>query len=166
MLANAEISRLLRTTWSADSFLAAIKEALSSTGNIDLHRLLADITAEHIEELIYLESFAKLEVINDFTMQLIRGCVEKIEKLQTLECARSHLETVIAHEKLQRESETARANKVIDNIRQCLQTLSETKCCRNWTCAAEFSCRVEMIGSEAFPSYVLRCAKCRCRHPS
>ncbi|OAA64237.1 BTB/POZ fold protein [Niveomyces insectorum RCEF 264] len=165
-LANEKIKHLLQTTWSAQGFLDAAKEAFSLTGDTALFKLLASTAAIHLEEIIDMESFAELDLPNDFTLQILRSCVGKLKTFKNLQHAQSQLETDLNHERSWRESEAERAGKAMDNINECLQTLYMTKSCRNGNCTATFPCYIEAHGSAYLPSYTLRCARCRCRHKS
>lgn len=165
-LATAEMRRLLDTAWSADDFLEAATEALSTTGDRELHRLFADSAASHLQEIVHMDRFAELDVVNDFTMRLLQGCAETFKALNTLQDRQSELEAQIARETSWHERETARTSRTISNMRECVQTLGKTKFCRYKTCEADFTCIIEEEYHPDYQSYTLRCARCSCRHTS
>jgi hypothetical protein len=179
--ANTKIQHVLETSWSADGFSGIIKEASNSTSDIALHNIMTLTAATHIEELLMLEDFAALEVMSDFSISVIRSTIAahkakedlSTKKLQAIESQLQSAEYRLqsaqqdcAYEKSLRDSETTRAGRVIENIDDCLNTLSMTNTCRNVRCEADFTCYIERGGLAGEPKYTLRCGKCRCRHKS
>ena len=71
--ANTKIEGIIKATGIGDSWPEVVREAIQSTSDNALHRMLALTSAEHIEELIELEDFTALEVMNDFAVTIIRS---------------------------------------------------------------------------------------------
>lgn len=171
-LANEKIEGILETSWTAQGFSTIIKEAFKSTSDKELYNIIALAAASHIEELVELEDFAALEVIGDFAISIMRKTTvtHKVqeglltERLKTAESYLQSIERDYTHEKTLREREATRAHRAIKSIDDCLDTLRDTGACRNTNCDALFTCYVERSGSRDEPSYLLRCAKCRCKH--
>lgn len=69
---------MLRVSWSADAFLGVVGEVLTLNGNRALHELIAAATADHIEELVDVESFAELEVTSSFAVMVLRNCALRL----------------------------------------------------------------------------------------
>ncbi|KAM5354579.1 hypothetical protein ACJ41O_001226 [Fusarium nematophilum] len=112
-LANSKIQCTLRDSWKAESFSHAVKEVLSSNGDAVLQEVMASTAVYHIGELVESQSFAGLEVMSDFGIRVLRSCALRIRVIE------SHGQ----HNRLVCEKETFRADRIIDNIDNCLQTL-------------------------------------------
>ncbi|KAI3316453.1 hypothetical protein HD806DRAFT_542230, partial [Xylariaceae sp. AK1471] len=69
--------------WLADAFSDAVMEVSASTGDRALHELIALAAAEHIEELVEVEGFNKLEVMSDFAIQVLRSFAKRIRAVQS-----------------------------------------------------------------------------------
>jgi hypothetical protein len=178
-LANTKIQHILETSWSTNGFSNIVKEAFNSTSDMALHNIMALTAATHIEELLELEDFASLEVMSDFFIGVIRNTIAahkakedlSTQKLQAVESrlqnAESRLQSTeqdCTFEKSLRNRETTRADRIIENINDCVNVLSRTSTCRNIRCEADFTCYIERGGFADEPKYTLRCARCKCRH--
>ncbi|KAJ4195507.1 hypothetical protein NW759_016441 [Fusarium solani] len=112
-LANSKIRCLLGDSWQAESFSHVVEEVLDSTGNVALQEILSSTAADHIGELVESQSFADLEVMSDFAIKVLRSCALRIHETESqLQYNRSVCK------------EAFRAGRVIDNIDNCLRTLS------------------------------------------
>ncbi|RFU25153.1 hypothetical protein B7463_g11194, partial [Scytalidium lignicola] len=158
-LSVSKIQHILQTNWSAVAFCGVVQEALGSTSDKQLHELVASAAAEHIRELIELDSFSDLESMSTFAINVLRGCDKRIQKLETdLAYTKMELHADLTDQKSLLQQETARAGHIIDNVEKCLRVLSRTESCCNGTCNAEFSCYIEQHGRVVEPLYTLRCA--------
>ena len=84
---------------------------------------------------------------------------EGLLRLEILE-----LKEELRTEEIRRQVLQARMHRVIENMRNCVQTLGERDMCRNSTCCADFDCHIEQRGQTHEPVFTLRCAKCCCKH--
>ncbi|KAH7317410.1 hypothetical protein BKA65DRAFT_466379 [Rhexocercosporidium sp. MPI-PUGE-AT-0058] len=169
-LANTKIQRLLETTRSADGFSDVVREVFNSTSDKALREIMASTAATHIEELIGLEDFTALDVMSEFAVSIIQNTSRQLQavksQLQQTESRLRSAEQDCSYEKSLRESETAKADRIVAKINDCLDTLSKTRTCRNVNCSADFTCYIERGGFLDEPKYTLRCARCQCRHKS
>ncbi|KAH6952495.1 hypothetical protein BKA56DRAFT_504789 [Ilyonectria sp. MPI-CAGE-AT-0026] len=111
--ANSKIQCILRDSWQAESFSHVVKEVLSSTGDAILQEDMTSTAADHIGELVESQSFADLEVMSDFAIKVLRNCALRIHEIESqLQYNRSVCK------------EAVRAGRIIDNIDNCLRTLS------------------------------------------
>ena len=178
-LANTKIHHILQTFWSASSFSDIVKEAFNSTSDMALHNIMTLTAAMHIEELLELEDFASLEIMSDFSIGVIQNTIAahkakedlSTQKLQAVESQLQYAESRLqsaeqdcTYERSLRDRETTRADRIIENIDDCVNTLSRTSTCRNVRCESDFTCYIERGGFSEEPKYTLRCARCRCRH--
>jgi hypothetical protein len=167
-LANMKIQHILETTWSAHGFSDVIKEVFSATGDMRLREMITLTAATHIEELVELDDFAALEVMSDFAINIVRNmitaCKAVKSQLKVTEYLLRTAEHDCTYQKSLVDGETMRANRIIENIHNCTNTLRQTSACRNNSCTADFACYIERVGSADEPRYMLRCARCRCRH--
>ena len=178
-LATTRFQHVLETNWSADAFSNVIKEVFNSTNDAALQETVASAAAAHIEELVELPEFAALEVMSDVAIRIIKDMVaaSKVKddlwtersraleaELQSTEHRLRSSEHDRLFEKSLRDSVASRADGIIANIDECLETLYATGSCRNVRCEADFTCYIERGGQPDAPRYTLRCGKCRCRH--
>jgi len=134
---------------------------------------LADTKIQNILETnVEQEDFTMVKVISDFALDILRNLIaaykakEELytQKLQAAESRLRSIENDYTYEKSLRDHESTRTDHVIENINDCLKMLDKTKTCRNPRCDAEFTCYIEQGGTVIEPKYILRCARCRCRH--
>ena len=178
-LANTKIQHVLETSWPANGFSNIVKEAFNSTSDTALHNIITLTAAARVEELLELEDFASLEFMSDFSIGVMRNTIAahkakeelSAQKLQAVKLQLRYLESRLqsaeqdyTHEKLLREREDTRADRIIESIDDCISALARTSACRNVRCEADFTCYVERGGLPQEPKYTLRCARCRCRH--
>jgi len=171
-LADTKIQNILETNWSANNFPDVVEEAFRSTSDTALHKIITSTAAAHIEELVEHEDFATLTVMSDFALGILRNLIAaykvkeelSTQKLQAAESRLRAIEDNYTYDKSLRDRESTRTNRVTENINDCLETLNKTKTCRNARCEAEFTCYIERGGTVNEPKYILRCARCRCRH--
>ena len=180
-LAITKIEKILKTTSSTDAFLEVVRETLTSNNDWALHDMVASIAAAHVEEL----AEEKLDHLNDrthfpaFSLNLMKNKVaahkakeeehKASEELsaQELATARSRIDCLQLECLLERSfgvDAIARANRIIKNNDECRQVLARTRVCRNVRCEFDFLCNIEKGGQENKPRYILRCARCKCRH--
>ena len=178
-LVNTKLQNVLETNWSADGFSHVIKEVFTSTTDKALRNIVSSTVVTHIEELIEHKDFAALEIMSDVAISIIRDIIkankakngllaEKIQVVESqLEATKSRLrssERSYDYEKSVHDSDAFRAARTIEGFNGCITTLSETHKCRNITCNADFACYIERDGPVSEPTYMLRCARCRCRY--
>lgn len=77
-LTTSRIQHMIKTNWSATSFLGVVPEVLGSNGNRALHDLIAATTADHIEELVDVDGFSDLEVTSAFAIKVLRNCALRL----------------------------------------------------------------------------------------
>lgn len=162
-LANAKIQQLNLDEWNAQEFIQGTKETLSSTGDMILHEVMALAAARNITELLKFEEF--IELIDHFGAKVLRHYIKQVEeKICELQLKTMNLQIDLDRQQARVRSTEMRAERIIENINGCLQTLKETDFCRNTTCATNFECFIEQRGQRFEPVYTLRCATCRCKH--
>jgi hypothetical protein len=171
-LANTKIQHVLDTAWSADGFSGIIREVFQCNGDMELRKIMASTVAAHIEELIELDDFVGLDIPSDFVMNIIRHTISTYrvnenlsnQELQVVKAQLREAEYRLQSAKQEEASERSRSDRIIENIGNCCEILSEREVCRNARCDAEFACYIERGGFVGEPIYTVRCAKCRCRH--
>ncbi|AEO54997.1 hypothetical protein MYCTH_39658 [Thermothelomyces thermophilus ATCC 42464] len=152
-LANGKIDQLLRDH-SKDSSLveslpAAIEEAVQSTGDKKLLKVLAVAVADNISALVDMDTFRNLSALSDFAFHVIQDCAQKPRALTTeLRAAQRELDGSKAQIEVFKDHE--------ERFLRLLNLLNNTSQCRH--CRTEFSCIIDAEG------YILRCARCSTRH--
>jgi hypothetical protein len=162
-LTRSKIQQAHLDEWDPNAWLDVTKTALTITGDSDFHDTLAQIFAGHASEFLDKEQGG--EIIGDFGMGVLRHRIQAANmddyrlRLEILELGEE-----LRAEQVRREVLEARLHRVIENMRNCVQTLGERDMCRNGTCHADFDCYIEQRGQTHEPMFTLRCAKCRCKH--
>ena len=168
--ARTKVKNILNTSWSPYYFPIVIREVVNSTKDKELHDILSDVMAAHINELIGLdEDIAPPEVISDFADSILRKLaaatissenrfVQRVEDLES-QLGEAKQQTQLGVRAYEGTSE--RMEHIENDIQHFRQRLNGTTRCRNYNCNADFSCRMEEGGSH---KYILRCTKCRCKH--
>jgi len=77
-LTTSRIQHILKNNWSAPSFLDVVSDVLISNGNMALHDLIASTTADHIEDLVEVDSFSELELTSTFAIKVLRNCATRL----------------------------------------------------------------------------------------
>lgn len=167
-LANSKIENILATGWSAAHFLTVASEILQSNDDKALHKVIALTAAEHIEELIESKKFTKLIDSTHFTafaLAVLQNTVtahrSSADELKTAQFRIQNLERECGLERSNVDRITERSNGIVEKFDECRRVLKRWDNCRNISCNAEFSCWIEGGGES---SYLLRCARCQCRH--
>lgn len=166
LLANQKIQQAYQVKWDAKAFLTSAKEALDNSGDKKLHRMMALLAAQKLEELIASPQLADL--VGDFAAEILRYHAHKFEAVKQ-EQLQNILQEQEAAQKRQAEVQAlsqvaeAKTGRVIANINRLVTLTDDRDYCRNNACGAEFGCYIEQIGDDE-PSYVLRCSWCLCRH--
>jgi len=158
-LANTKIKRLLQEdkSWVGD-LPSAIELATGSTGDEELLGILAAAVAANISTLLGLDQFTSLDVMTDFSIKVLQGCVREILQL-TQAARRSANEVVLLKRRIESlEGQIQQKDWEISKFRRCLTILNQTSECRNITCDSQFLCHIDP------DECILRCARCRCRH--
>lgn len=171
-LANANIRRLFETMWCSDSFLNAIDDAYKFTDDEELRRLVSTTAADHLEELLDLEAFKAPKVDVDLSLSIMRNLLGKhkaekaavSEELRELRRRLEYLELNYASAQRRCDEEAETGERIRQSIKNVRGILLRTKYCRNITCDAEFCCFIEQGGTAGDPNFILRCARCRCKH--
>lgn len=162
-LTRSRIQQLPLDKWDPHVCLEVTRNALDLTGDRAFHKTMALVVAQNIRELLTMEQLG--EIINDFGIDVLRHRTQRFEvdegrlRLQLLQ-----LQEELRMEQVRRESSEARADRIIENIKQCMQSLVDRAICRNNNCRAQFDCYIEQRGQTFEPLFTLRCAACRCRH--
>lgn len=161
--ATSKILDLERNQPNPGGFLAAVKEALDSTGDRNLFDGMALLIAEKADQ--YIDQPGMQDFFNDFALSVIRNLV-RVNSERSAELQREidylHREKLAERERYRKVE--IRADTVKQNINTCREMLRDRNTCRNESCCADFSCYIEQRGTESEPIYVLRCSKCQCRH--
>jgi hypothetical protein len=180
-LANAKIRRIFKKSWFARGFPNVVKAVFDSTADVELRDFMAAVATSRIEELLELESFKALDVPSDFHLKVIHNMAavhsakEKQHSKRAADAEASLKRAAARHEDDHRtaaemqtalQHEAARVNRIIESFESCAQALSDTSSCRNPRCDADFTCYIESGGTSIEPRFLLRCARCRCRHKS
>ncbi|KAK2758975.1 hypothetical protein FQN54_003073 [Arachnomyces sp. PD_36] len=161
--ANTKIENILNVTGLIEGWADIVRTAFDSTSDSELLRIMALTSAEHIEELVELEDFVALGVMNAFITTILRKKLsahrEEVQRLNhiihTLKSDLRTTEANLRHERCVVEQESTKFENLSSNIGSCLSRLSKCHSCRN--CDAAFTCYID-------GSYILRCAKCKCKH--
>jgi hypothetical protein len=181
--ATTKFQKILSTSWSCHDFPTIIREVVNSTRDKELHDILSEVVAVHIDELLELgTNIAPPEVISDFASSVLRKIVGTkgskdmlVQKVKDLESQLQHeisahestrvkmkvLETgiqLLQHERSAHESTSAKMKDLETRIQRFIKLLNRTTNCRN--CYRFFGCYMEQVDS----LYVLRCSNCYCRH--
>ncbi|KAI9895995.1 hypothetical protein N3K66_009064 [Trichothecium roseum] len=163
-LSRKKVQYACQHSWNPESFLYATKEALVLTGDKSLHEVMALAAAQNLQELTKFDHLA--ELITEFGVQVLRKRIEKAEVVEEeLHDKIMQLQTELDYERNRRKTSETREDRVLQNIRRCVRKLQETERCRNSSCWANFLCYIEEHGQVFEPTFTLRCANCRCRHP-
>lgn len=84
--ANDRIRQILTTEWSGKSFSDVLERVFESTADEPLHQIMVTAAVDHLEELIGLEDFFKIKLLNTFTIGVINGVIERMStKLRTIQ---------------------------------------------------------------------------------
>lgn len=179
--ANLYISSALQTKWfSAERFSAIIKAAYEVPDR-ELHEIIAQVLAEHIEEFIKLGDTALEEIVECFPVHVIKIITgrhhetkrELSRKDAELNICQSQYEQIkLANDDLQSElsfldEESDHMIHKIGRLSRTLEryheTLNTTESCRARDCGARFDCFLAKPEQGSVEDYELRCSRCRCR---
>ena len=165
-LANTKIRSTLEAAWSAEGFSEVVKEVFDWTSDIKLQSIMAEATVKHIGELIGLDDFTSLELMSGFTAEIMRNMLSAHQdtqsQLRETKISLHRMEEELSRNKSLFNEKSARVERIIENVNNCHDILTNTKCCR--ICAVKFTCHIEcQVGSKP-PKYTLRCSKCYTEH--
>lgn len=158
-LSRSKFQQACQSTWDTQSFIDATSGALGLSGDGALHEVIATEAAKNIHTLLEIDHFA--DIIGEFGTRVLRNCIKKAEADQHRVF---QLRFDLEQEHSKRQAAEARADRIIENIGKCVQTMRERGFCRNHSCMAEYQCYIERRGQSFEPLYTLRCAKCRCKN--
>ncbi|KAL7944211.1 hypothetical protein V8C42DRAFT_326164 [Trichoderma barbatum] len=170
LLANQKIQQAYQNKWDANAFLTSAKEALDSTGDKKLHRMMALLAAQNLNALIASPQLADL--VGDFAAEILRFHAHKFEEAEREHRNNTSRASIAAHVAASKQhgdllakcqAAEAKTGRVLANIGRVVTTMGQREYCRNNACEAEFGCYLEQVGDDE-PTYVLRCTYCRCRH--
>lgn len=142
---RGKIADALRKNWRPKLYPAITKEIMDSSGDELLHTQMQEIAAGRIEDLIGLQEFAEMGAFTDYGLGILRGCVQRLQKLQ-------------AQTKSQLQSQQRSRQRLVEDINNCRAKLKNTKNCR-W-CDARFACYIQRNSEESQTIYELKCSKC------
>ncbi|KAF9884083.1 hypothetical protein FE257_002313 [Aspergillus nanangensis] len=150
-LATSKIDTSLRSKWSAAEFCLVTQETFKTTGDVGLQSLIALIASEHIVELLACPKFLDLNLLRGFSLNLVQDLVarhqDELDKLdretqglyllvKNQEARLTALQTTVKNQEERltamqttKDTETARANRVIRNINHCISILNRTSTC-------------------------------------
>ena len=131
---------ILREEWSVDSLGDLLRESLGSTGDQRFFRMLSEIAADHFGEIADSHMLDESALAQGFAPYLLPVAIR----------------SVMAAEAGRRDA--LRVSKDLNSRVKLLETHSS---CQNITCGA-LSPQLEPDSLRS--SYLLRCARCRCRH--
>jgi hypothetical protein len=84
--ANDRIRQILAMEWSGKSFSNVLERVFESTADEPLHQIMVTAAVDHLEELIELEDFFKVKLLNTFATGVINGVIERMSaKLRTIQ---------------------------------------------------------------------------------
>ncbi|KAI1081224.1 hypothetical protein F5B20DRAFT_79395 [Whalleya microplaca] len=156
-LANSKICEIIQTEWSPIVFTNVVKEALNSTGDDSFYEMMARLAAEHIAELMEIDTFVKLELPSNFAMGLLQNCSKRLEEakneIQKAKMAKADADFL----RLEFETRNKENELRLNYVNECFENLNDIDQCRNSNCSTEFPFYIES-------NCILRCSKCRCRH--
>lgn len=133
------------SSW-VESLPTVIEEAVQSTGDKKLLKVLADAVADNISAIVDMDTFRNLSALSDFAFHIIQDCAHKNRALTTeLGAARRELDGSKAHTKMFKDHEE-----------RCRRLLSGKLQCRH--CGPGFSSITET------PGYILCCTRCFTKH--
>lgn len=157
----AKLEKGLRSEWCAESFCALLLECLNETGNRETLCLLGNIAAEHYDELATFRLFEARGPNERLAPFVLTGC---IKKLNETEAFRKEAEGRCQQLKYKLGEKESELTQHLRNLEECKSLMENWSCCRNTNCEAEFKCYFDTKGPAHSPTYILRCARCRCRH--
>jgi hypothetical protein len=171
-IANEKIRKLLDTAWSAKGFSNVISEVFKTTNDQELHKMIANATADHINELIQLDGFAELGFMSDFMVHILRIALphhrnketELYVRIEILKCALDYADNSRKRLLVKQMDQSRRSESIISSIEECRALLSRINFCGISGCDARFDCRIERRGPNDAPKYTLYCSKCGVRH--
>ncbi|KAM3525799.1 hypothetical protein NHJ13051_003790 [Beauveria bassiana] len=146
--------------------LDAATVALSRTGDTTVHAVLADATAKNIRQ--HLESNELAALVGEFAIEIVKRGVAVEDELrldvQRLKdkLAAAEWESIMVTAARKDVGESL--ERILANFNKCVETLDETRICRNQSCGMDFSCYIEQYGQPYEPLFRLRCSRCKCRH--
>ncbi|KAI1828278.1 hypothetical protein F4861DRAFT_174521 [Xylaria intraflava] len=160
-LSQSKAQEILANEWSAESFYAMVQRSLSSINDRNFLRMLGTEAAEHFDEVLVryiLDEDGPGERLAPYALS---KCISKLAAAETSE---RQLISDIQSEKEARERISQKSSHMERSVNGCIQLLKRHKSCRNARCEAEFACYFDHKGPSHEPTYILRCAHCRCRH--
>lgn len=150
---STRVKEILNTSWSPRDFPIIIQEVVNSTSDKELHDIISDVMAAHIDEIGMGDPQG---LIGDFAGSVLRKVVVANKSSKHMLVQRvEDLESKLHGTKQLAEREMSRANTLENNTKCFTKLLEQTALCRN--CSADFSCYMESYN-------LLRCSKCLCRH--
>ncbi|KAA8641532.1 BTB/POZ domain-containing protein [Aspergillus tanneri] len=152
-LATLKLRAAFQSKWSTETFSAVVQEAVGITGDLSLQDMLASTAAGHIEELLSSETFINLETLHGLPISILQAVLashqgrletlgNEIRELSLEIGAKEHLIKTL---RARQDSETARANRVIQNINHCISTLNRTQFCER--CHGDVGCYITRTGT-------------------
>lgn len=84
ILARSKVMTEFEEEWSADDFLHLLTEVCTArkTGDIEFHRLLGQIGADHLHLLARLEELEGLDMPAALAMSFVVSCIDRVRSLQ------------------------------------------------------------------------------------
>lgn len=150
-----------------------MEDAFKATSDTELHKIVATATTLHIDELIMLEDFSRTLVMGESLIHVMKdfvgACKEETalarDELQAARLQLRSVERQLEVATLSAKNDRDRATGLLNHVNVSMRHLSKTRYCRNTSCDAEFTCYFERLGRDDDPKFLLRCAKCECKHP-
>lgn len=157
----AKLEEGLRSQWCIESFCRLLLECLDEIGDRDTLCLLGNIAAEHYDELATYQLFEVGGPGERLALFVLPACIKRLNETETLRKEAEGRCEKLKYELCEKESESAQHLK---NLEECKLLMGNWSYCRNTNCEAEFRCYFDTKGPDYSPTYILRCARCRCRH--
>ncbi len=160
-LSTARVKEILAKEWSVEAFCNLLQQCIGSTSDKDFLRMLGAEAVEHVGELSERNFFDEGGLAEGLAPYALPYCAQR---LKTAEGRGRGLESSLLFEKEAGERASRELARLSQNIEECIQVLKRHQYCRSAQCDAEFRCYLDYKGPSNNPTYILRCARCRCRH--
>ncbi|KAF2966741.1 hypothetical protein GQX73_g6834 [Xylaria multiplex] len=157
----AKLEEGLRSEWCVESFCALLLECLDEIGNTGTLCLLGDIAAEHYNEPAIFRLFEAGGSSERLAPFVLTSCIKRLNETKALGREAGSRCEQLKYELGEKES---KLTQHLRNLEECKSLLENWSQCRNTNCEAEFKCYFDTKGPDHSPTYILRCARCRCRH--
>ncbi|KAI8946747.1 hypothetical protein F4801DRAFT_42108 [Xylaria longipes] len=158
---TSKAQAILVNEWSVESFHDLLQQSLDSTGDRNFIRMLGAEAVRHIYEFSESHIFDEGGVAERLAPYILPECILRMKAAKDRE---RELVSSLSFQEEAHERESRESARLSQNVDECIQLLNRHESCRNPRCDAEFNCYIDHKGPSHEQTYILRCARCRCRH--